>query len=295
VRFEAFGWGRIAKPFLGSDMDHLWRNAPKKMIRGKWHGYRMELDLSNWPERLTYFLGRYHDLLTQLLMNQCVQHGDRVVDVGANIGMIALHAAALVGDRGLVEAFEPNPACLDRMAACLALNKLHRVRLHQVGLSNKAGVFTLSVPESQSGMGTLATVQDMSVTTTFQVPVVTGDSLLLNSDRPISFVKVDVEGFESRVVAGMRSTLQRWWPIVATEVIPRWLERAESNVAELLSHMRSLNYRPFGLSSFRSGFRHRLRLHPVAEMNALPSGFHDFVWIPDAGPFASRMARLLRQ
>ena len=42
--------------------------------------------------------------------------GDVVVDVGANVGCIALLAATLVGDEGMVVAVEPNPDNLQMLS-----------------------------------------------------------------------------------------------------------------------------------------------------------------------------------
>jgi precorrin-6B methylase 2 len=69
----------------------------------------MELDLAAWSERSAYFLGRFYDLNLQMLMIQILKPGDRFVDIGANIGMLSILAARLVGPSGRVESFEPNP------------------------------------------------------------------------------------------------------------------------------------------------------------------------------------------
>ena len=91
-------------------------------MRGKLHGYKMELDLRDWSEQMTYFLGRHSDLPLQLAMMALLKPGDRFVDVGTNIGMITLLAARLVGPEGRVDAIEPNPACCARVRRSLTLN-----------------------------------------------------------------------------------------------------------------------------------------------------------------------------
>jgi len=81
---------------VGSEAELLWTDAPWATVRLKSSGFLVPLNLANWSERLTYFLGRYYDLKLQLLMRAILKRGDRVVDIGSNIGMITLHAAALV-------------------------------------------------------------------------------------------------------------------------------------------------------------------------------------------------------
>jgi hypothetical protein len=68
-------------------------------MRGKLHGYEMSLDLGNWSNRQTYFLGRFYDLPTQLVLLSCLRPDDIFVDIGANEGMISLLASRLVGPR----------------------------------------------------------------------------------------------------------------------------------------------------------------------------------------------------
>ena len=292
TRLELPGWGYLGRLGLfGIETDRHWKSAPDKTVRGKWHGYLMHLQLSDWSERQTYFLGRYHDLGTQLLMSRCLRPGDRVVDVGANIGMVSLHAAALVGDTGIVEAFEPQPACCQRITASVEMNRLRQIRLHRIGLSDVPDTLTLSVSVNHSGTGTLGTIREEDarwITSRVQVPVQTGDSVLLSDDRPIALVKIDVEGFETRVLRGMRETLARWKPIVTTEVFGPWLERAGSSVGELTQLMRDMGYRPFGLSTSRRLLRHRLTLTPLGD--SIPAEFTEVAWVPHSGPFAQRLS-----
>ena len=64
----------------------------------------------------------------------CIRPGDTFVDVGGNIGMITLLGSRLVGERGRVHTFEPNPDAgltaqevRDHVAAHLAAYKVPRV------------------------------------------------------------------------------------------------------------------------------------------------------------------------
>lgn len=74
-----------------------------------------------------------------LALSECLEPGDRFVDVGANIGMITLQAARLVGPSGRVESFEPNPNCFATLERHLAINGIENVVAHRVGLSDTSG------------------------------------------------------------------------------------------------------------------------------------------------------------
>jgi len=117
-RRELPGWGWVLRR-AGVFDDSVWREAPTAVAEGKLHGFRMELDLRNWSERQTYFLGRFYDLPTQLLVMRLLRRGDLFVDVGANIGMISALAArwprAASGRRAACWPSSPIPT---RCAAC---------------------------------------------------------------------------------------------------------------------------------------------------------------------------------
>ena len=156
TRMELPGWGclygsRLVRGHSGA----FWSGAPTRRITGKLHNLQMELDLSDWSDRLSYFLGRYYELALQLLLLKCVDRGDRSVDVGANIGLVTLLCAWLVGETGAVDAFEPNPDCLDRLRRHLDMNRIGWVRVFAAGLGDKAGRHELKVPDDHTGVGML--------------------------------------------------------------------------------------------------------------------------------------------
>jgi FkbM family methyltransferase len=284
VRLELPGWGRLLQLFKVSGISNydLWAEAPTKTMRGKWHSYQMKVDLANWSDRLTYFLGRYYDLEIQLVMQQVLQPGDRFIDIGANIGMITLHGAALVTESGRVDSFEPNPECCQRIQDTLAMNQIQHVHLHPVGLSDQPGTLTLSVITDTSGMGTLAAPREDDqnlISQRFEVTVQVGDNLILPEPTPVKLIKIDVEGFELNVLRGLEKTLTAWHPIVVTEVVQDWLERAGTNRTQLYQFMQSLGYSPYGLTTRRQFLQHQLLLAPIAEESVENAEFTDFLWL----------------
>lgn len=294
TRHELPGWGYIFKTLKVSGVEHhsLWKSAPTKTIRHSWHNHLMKLDLSNWSERHTYFLGRYYDLDLQLAMNQVLKSGDRFVDIGANIGMISLHGAALVGNSGQIDSFEPNPECCRRIKEFLELNNIGHVKLHEVGLSDVPDTLTLSEISQHSGMGTLTLpsgVKDELISKTFEVSVSVGDDILTKNSKPIKFIKIDVEGFEYRVLKGLEKTLKTWNPIVVTEVSWKPVVKTEesrncadnvaTNPLEIYHFMKKLGYLPYGLTTKRRFLRHRLALTPICEDEMKNPTFTDFLWL----------------
>jgi len=178
VYYELPGWGKIYAVIVGDyTRNWFWKNAPTKTIRGKMHGYLMDLDLTRWSDRCAFFLGRWYSLDIQLLLADLVAPGDTVVDIGANRGMFSLIASQLVGDKGKVISFEPNPVCLEVLDQTIATNQIKNITINRCGLADKKEYLTLTVPLSNWGEGTFGKSRYQNENTySVKVDVCTGDA-----------------------------------------------------------------------------------------------------------------------
>lgn len=272
TRRELPGWGKLLKLTcaLNTNDDARWKGAPTKLLRGKHHGYVMRLNLSDWSQRMTYFTGRYYELGVQLVLDFTLVRGDRFIDIGANIGMISLHASALVGPTGRVDSFEPNPECVDAIKYILRINEIENTNVHAYALSDHPGEMRLNLTSDHSGTATLADSAD--VTRSIPVTVKVGDEMLLEGPT-IKAIKIDVEGFELHVIFGIRKVLESSTPILITELIEHQLAKAGTSVVEVSSFLNSLGYIPHGIGSFRQGLKHKLVLYRTL------GKCNDAVWI----------------
>jgi FkbM family methyltransferase len=278
TRAELPGWAKLIHSVgfgaaLGGAerMRPEWKELPTIVVTGKRHGFKMKLDRSDWAQCSTYFLGRYYELGVQRVLDQLLGEGDTFVDVGANIGMIALHARSLVGASGRVICFEPNPACADAIDEHKAMNEIHNISVRRCALGAAAGTLTLSLTSDHSGTATLASVE--ASLGSMQVPVRIGDDeLAAVTPRGI---KIDVEGFELEVLKGLAKTLAAHKPFLITELLEEHLARAGTSPAEVADYLGGFGYKPFGISTARSPVRHDLVLH---ERAAPTAEFSDWLW-----------------
>jgi len=289
---ELPGWGTMLR-VTGVMTREGWQNGPTRILRCKNNGYLVSLDLSNWSERLSYFLGRYHEIATAMFLQTVVRPGDTFIDIGANVGLITLHAAALVGPAGRVHSFEPNPHLVDRLGKLIALNKLNHVTLHPVGLSDTEGELALSILKDHHEQGTLSYIDDPTVfSQQYHVPIRLGDGELPVDLPGPAMIKIDVEGHEPHVLRGLRRTLDRLRPVVFTEVSDDYLRRAGSSVAELFEFMHSLGYRGHQIKHTRRMFRRRLRL--VKVLDPVKVVDENIAWLHPQSPRGAEMAELVR-
>ena len=128
------------------------------------------------------------------------------IDAGANVGAYARRLADVFRH---VHAFEPAPDTFD----CLKRN------VEDWGLASKVTVYpnALSSHEEKVRMGTqlLRNSRSRSVQGPGDIPAITIDGLHLTD---VVFVKLDVEGYEEKVLTGARETLLSQKPVVMMEV-----------------------------------------------------------------------------
>lgn len=290
ARLELPGWGKVLRIAGVLDDDTRWKGAPTVTVRGKYHGYVMTVDLSNWSERRTYFLGRFYELATQLFVKEFVRPGDSFIDVGGNIGMITLLGARCVGPSGRVHAFEPNPVAFRRLKTVVLDNAIDHVTAQEVALGDREAELVLSVLLGHTGMGTLGDVAEKdrdNITNRYTVKVMRGDDVIPNDLRGPTTVKIDVEGFECHVLHGMTDTLERCKPAVVAEALPDNLRRAGASLGELFRLMRGHGYDSYDLDIAPTGLRYRMSLKPAPEREG--HGSNNLAFIHPNSPHAERL------
>jgi FkbM family methyltransferase len=292
-RAELPGWYDLYRACGGED-DARWSQAGERIFTSKFHPYRFPVQLSIWSERKSWLLGRYYELETQRCLERLLQPGDVFVDVGANIGMLTLLGAHLVGPRGVVCAIEPNPIPASRLAGILEQNGITNVRLHRIGLADREEELVLRVVGAHVSGGSFAPLdaqQRKEPSTEQRVRVVRGDDVLAAQSSNASAawtIKIDVEGFECRVLRGLELTLRERRPALLTEALEPQLVRAGSSLRELFDLLLGYGYRAFGLGSRRVGLRRRLALRPVAA--PAPGLSDDLAWLAPESVHHARLA-----
>jgi FkbM family methyltransferase len=139
--------------------------------------------------------------------------GSTVIDVGANIGTHTLAFSRHVGPRGSVRAFEPQASVFEILQRNLAANGCANTEPIRAGVGRAAG--EMFVPEldycRHVNIGALALTNDR---TRERTPIVALDDLDL---PPCDLIKIDAEGMEEDVLAGMASSISRMRPVIYLE------------------------------------------------------------------------------
>jgi len=142
-------------------------------------------------------------------MRPAMQAGDVLYDVGANIGLISILMAKYESCSTLqVFCFEPEPKNFNQLSNNIELNQLgQRVSCHQMALGAAQGEIALHV-RGTAGEGRHSIATDKGATDSIQVKLDTLSNFASEAGKPPTVVKIDVEGAEGQVLAGMNALMQ---------------------------------------------------------------------------------------
>lgn len=173
------------------------------------HTYRMRLDLADPGICTTLAKGILREKDQVAVVQRELKPGDVVLDVGANIGYYALMEADLVGPTGKVYAVEPVPANFAMLTGNIRLNGFEKIiEPFPMAVSNFDGQQEFHLAE-HSNLGTFFPVD---FGTGSKLNHMKGESFkvetrdvgsFLTRERPVSFLRMDIEGAEVEVLEGL--------------------------------------------------------------------------------------------
>ena len=138
--------------------------------------------------------------------------GGVFVDVGANVGTYALVLARHVGAQGKVVAIEPHPVTFARLAFNKAASRSEQVRLVQAAAGPSDG--ELLIETDGGNLGASHVVTGTATAQAIKVPSLRLTRILEEAGvSKVDGLKIDVEGFEDRVLMGFfRQAPASLWP-----------------------------------------------------------------------------------
>lgn len=192
-------------------VDRLERElTPERSTRvvGVGKGVRLEVDLASAMGRAVYYHGSHEPELVAFL-RATLRPGMNVLDVGANIGEVALLAAKLVKPAGRVLAVEASPATAARLRRNVALNGASNVEIVEAAAASQTGHVSLMLgSDIDSGSTSLAEPHDFTGEV-LEVKAVRLDTLLAARGLSVHLIKLDIEGAELLALEGLHAALQR--------------------------------------------------------------------------------------
>jgi len=150
-----------------------------------------------WDQALTRLYERY------------VKNDMKYLEIGTHVGYFATMAASLVGYRGAVHAFEPNPVTFEFLEQNMRLNLCtHITTLIPQAASNETGKTTFNIFAKNPGGSTLSELPETLLEewrerpTPVEVRCTRLDDYYAGKDLQFDFIKIDAEGAEPLIFEG---------------------------------------------------------------------------------------------
>ena len=183
--------------------------------------------------------GVYEKAETRFFQSAC-RDGMTFLDVGANFGYYTALAARAVGPNGRVLAVEPDPDSFGYLEQTIAANAVGNVQAFPVAASDAPATLPLYISTDNRGDNRLyASGEDRPQVEVTARPL---DALLReNKIDTVDLIKIDVQGYEPKVIAGLRETITASPNLtLLTEFWPQGIDEAGEDANEFLQTLREL-------------------------------------------------------
>ena len=211
------------------------------------NGILYELDLSESIDASLYYSGVY-ELETLKCLQQCIQPDMIVFEIGANIGSHSFEIAKLLqAGAGKVYCFEPTDYAFQKLLHNHSLNNFHNMVFEKIALSDHEGCSTI-IPTSS--LDTMAFTASWDIkngvsknATEQQILFKTLDNYVQEHNIPrIDMLKVDVDGYELKIIKGGAQTISQYTPVIIIELSECMLHYIGDTLEELLAVLQHLGY-----------------------------------------------------
>jgi FkbM family methyltransferase len=190
-----------------------------------------------------------HEKSELQFLRALLKPGDTFIDIGANVGLYTLIAAQRVGEEGHIYAFEPSTKSYQRLVENVRLNQLTNVTCFRLGLSDTVNTLQMTVSlDGYDAWNSFAKPVRGRSFGSEMVECIRLDDFFEREDLlgRVAMMKIDVEGWESRVLLGGYKVLSREdAPILQVEFTELASQAAGSSCSMTYHLLEELGYRMF--------------------------------------------------
>lgn len=202
---------------MSADTAEVFLSPPGRVARSQIWGQTVFFTITNPNDAIqkSHLQGKFYEGEELEIIAKFVEPGSVFCDIGANIGNHSLFALKFLRVSKAI-LFEPNPVAISVLMSNLTLNGvIDRCDTSGLGfgLSDvESGGFRMAVPNRNNlGGGRMVAAEGEGTLDVFR-----GDDAL--AGQKVDFVKIDVEGMEMKVLAGLSDTIAQQRPRIFIEV-----------------------------------------------------------------------------
>jgi len=149
-----------------------------------------------------------HEKTVTSLVKMEIKKGDTVLDIGAHIGYYTVIFSQLVGPKGKVYSFEPDPRNFLLLQKTVQENNLTNVEIFNNAVSdkNKLVEFFQSTADSIGNRLVDSVYNESGIK--IQINSISIDEFFKNRNDEINFIKLDIQGAEGVAINGLKNILR---------------------------------------------------------------------------------------
>lgn len=236
-RMERLSLGEEFPPF-----DERYRHKALKLYKTATGTYCLPADATNDGVVGEMILGRVFEPEIVGVARTCIKPGTAVLDVGANFGQMSVQFADLVGPEGEVWSFEADDFVFHLMQKNAELNGKGNIRPVFGAVWDTGKNSVLYPVQDFKRWGSYGSYGiDPNAVDGRSVPTLTIDSL--DIQKPISFMKVDIQGSDLFAMRGARRTIERHQMPIIFEFEDQFQEKFCTSFDDYIDFIRSISYR----------------------------------------------------
>ncbi|MFT0892828.1 FkbM family methyltransferase [Pseudochelatococcus sp. G4_1912] len=155
---------------------------------------------NNISEKKVLFTPQFFDAEELAILRSFITDDFVFLDVGANAGFYALHAAAHAGKRARILAIEPQPEIFERLVWNIGINRFGSIKAIACALADRAGEVTLFLDPTNIGQASIKIVGSANAPT-LRVPAKTMLDIIRDERFDhVDAIKLDVQGAEDLIL-----------------------------------------------------------------------------------------------
>jgi len=180
------------------------------------------------------------------IIDEYIQEGMVVVDVGAHIGLLSAVIAKKLKASGNVYSFEPTPSTFLVLRNTIKINGLENsIRPVQAALSNKSGktIFYISNNTVDNSNSLVNNRRSDRKEEAVDVVLYSLDDFLKQENvRRLDFIKIDAEGAELQVLRGAQQSIANYHPLIILAIHPQSIKNFGDSLEEIWDFIHSNKY-----------------------------------------------------
>ena len=197
--------------------------TPDYAFSKDFYGLKYKGNLNNNIDANVFFYGAFEKPLLFFLrdtLNALKTETPKAIfmDIGANVGH---HSIFLSKFASLVLAFEPYPKVNMQFKQQIAHNNISNIQIFETGLSDRRETLNYYAPTGNNeGIGSFDESSIGKGNTSYgKLELQEGDQVMASDSwKNIKLIKIDVEGFEKKVIKGLTRTIEEERPVIVCEI-----------------------------------------------------------------------------